>query len=147
MLVEPLEADCLFRSAVAGAPTPSAGTLRTLMAGLACRDVSPAAWSVLSWLTSDFVVIPDQWAVDAMRALAAGSGDTPIVSGESAAGGMGVLIHAASDPDLRAALGLDAGSRVLLFGCEGATDPVIYERLVGQSPDAVFARQASAQAV
>ena len=78
-----------------------------------------------------------------MRALAAGNGDPPIVSGESAAGGMGVLIRAADDTSLRAALSLDANSQVVLFGCEGATDPDIYQKIVGESAELVFSRQES----
>ena len=96
---------------------------------------------MLEWLASDFVRIPDAWVVDAMKSLADGGGDTPIVSGESAAGGMGVLQSAAKDPELRKALGLDANSQVVLFGCEGATDPEIYEQIVGLKPEAVFERQ------
>jgi diaminopropionate ammonia-lyase len=141
VIVEPVEADCLFQSASKGTPTPSAGSLRTICAGLACREVSPAAWAVLEWLGSDFVRIPDTWVVDAMKALADGGGDVPIVCGESAAGGMAVVLKAAEDPDLRRALGLDDSSQVVLFGLEGATDREIYERLVGSKPEAVFERQ------
>ena len=142
VMVEPIEADCLFQSAVHGKPTPSAGTLKTLMAGLACREVSPAAWNVLDWLGSDYLTIPDSWVVDAMKALAQGDGDPPIVSGESAAGGMGVLIKAAPNPELREKLGLTEDSHVVLFGCEGATDPHIYEDIVGMTVDEIFERQA-----
>jgi diaminopropionate ammonia-lyase len=141
IVVEPREADCCYQSAVAGKPTPSSGSLHTIQAGLACREVSPAAWKILDWLASDFVTIPDTWAEDGMRALAAGRGDMPIVCGESSAGSMGVLIHAGADATLRTALGLTSDSRVLLFGCEGATDPDIYRRIVGDSADAVFDRQ------
>lgn len=141
IVVESIEADCLYQSALTGEPRPSVGTLRTMMAGLACREVSPAAWKIVQWLASDFVSIPDSWAAEAMRVLADGGADTPIVSGESAAGGMGVLLAAAHDPCLRAGLGLDADSQVVLFGGEGATDPDLYEKIVGSSPDAVFARQ------
>lgn len=76
-----------------------------------------------------------------MKELADGGGDMPIVSGESAAGGMGVLLKAAKDPALRNALDLDVSSQVLLFGCAGATDPEIYERVVGIKPETVFDRQ------
>ncbi|MDX8507476.1 diaminopropionate ammonia-lyase [Mesorhizobium captivum] len=141
VVVEPSEADCCYQSAKAGGPTPSAGTLRTIMAGLACREVSPAAWTLLDWLVSDFVTIPDDWAEDGMRALADGGGDVPIVCGESAAGSTGILIKCLTDDALKRALGLDASSRVLLFGCEGATDPGIYTRIVGSTPEAVFDRQ------
>ncbi|MEH2595048.1 diaminopropionate ammonia-lyase [Bradyrhizobium sp. AZCC 1577] len=142
VMVEPVEADCLFQSAANGMPTPSAGSLRTICAGLACREVSPAAWALLEWLGSDFIRIPDSWVVDAMKALADSGGDVPIVCGESAAGGMAVVLKAGHDPDLRQALGLDASSQVVLFGLEGATDPEIFERLVGVAPEAVFERQA-----
>ena len=142
VVVEPVEADCLQQSARAGRPTPSSGSMHTVMAGLACREVSPAAWKILDWLASDFVTIPDTTAIEAMQLLARGDHDVPIVSGESAAGGMGVLIAAAADPALRTALALDGRSTVVLFGGEGATDPHVYQQLVGTSPDDVFGRQA-----
>lgn len=144
IVVEPTEADCVFLSIANGCPTPAAGTLKTIMAGLACREVSPAAWSILRWIASDAVAIPDDAARSAMRVLAAGNGDVPIVAGESAVGGAAVLLAAKGDADLRVALGLDANSEILLFGCEGATDPTIYSEIVGRTPDAVFARQSKA---
>jgi diaminopropionate ammonia-lyase len=141
VIVEPAEADCLYRSAAAHKPTPSSGTLHTIMAGLACRAVSPAAWKILDWLASDYLTIPDTLAVEAMQALAHGGHDAPIVSGESAAGGMAVLLATRNDPALRQNLGLDQTSRVLLFGGEGATDPHLYEQHTGTSAEHVFARQ------
>ena len=50
---------------------------------------------------------------------------------------------AARDPAMRATLGLDATSRVLLFGTEGATDPALYAELVGESAEDVMARAAA----
>jgi diaminopropionate ammonia-lyase len=144
VMVEPLQADCLYQSAVNGKPTPSSGNLRTIMAGLACREVSPAAWSILDWLCSDYLAIPDDWVVQAMKSLADGGGDVPIVSGESASGGMGVLLNTLVDPELKQRLGLGSDSHVLLFGCEGATDPGIYEDIVGLSAAEVFRRQETA---
>jgi len=132
----------LYQTAVNGKPTPSAGTLKTIMAGLACREASPAAWKVLDRLASDYVAIPDSWSSHAMTTLADGAGDVPIVSGESAAaGGLGVLLKATEDPELRGKLGLNEASRVVLFGGEGATDPQNYAEIVGCSADEVFQRQ------
>ncbi|MBY0441348.1 MAG: helix-turn-helix domain-containing protein, partial [Mycobacteriaceae bacterium] len=102
-------------------------------------EVSRAAWKVLDWLASDFIAIPDTWEYDGMRALADGHGDTPVVSGESAAGGMGVLLAAAESEVLCTALGLDANSTVVLFGGEGVTDPDIYQQTAGSPPGDVFA--------
>ena len=138
VVVEPNEADCLYQSALNRTPTPSAGTLRTIMAGLACREVSPAAWTILDWLASDFVTIPDAWAKEAMQVLAEGDADTPIVCGETAAGGAAVVLNASRTAALRQALGLNEQSQVLLFGLEGATDPAIYASIVGRTVDEVL---------
>lgn len=141
-MVEPLEADCLLQSAKNGEACRSDGTLRTLMAGLACRAPSPAAWKILTWLTSDFIAVPDSVAVEGMKVLASGSeGDIPVVCGESSAASMGILLGSGSDPSLREKLGLNGDSQVVVFGLEGATDPEIYESLVGKSPTAVFEAQ------
>lgn len=142
VVVEPTEADCLYQSAKKGEICLSEGSLRTLMAGLACRRPSPAAWKILSWLTSDFVVVPDSVAVEGMKALANGCGDdVPVVCGESSAANMGVLLQATHHVTLRQKLGLDCNSHVVLFGLEGATDPAIYKDLVGISPEQVFEAQ------
>ena len=143
IVIEPSEADCLLQTAENGIPTPSAGSLHTIAAGLACREVSPAAWKILDWLASDFISIKDDWIIDGMKQLASGGGDVPIVCGESAAGAMGILVHSARDQSIKERLGLDETSQVVIFGCEGATDAVIYEELVGEAPSAVFHRQSS----
>jgi diaminopropionate ammonia-lyase len=65
--------------------------------------------------------------VDCMRLLARRK--PPVVAGESAVAGLAGLLLAAADPLTRAMLGLEATSRVLLFGTEGATDPDLFARL------------------
>lgn len=54
---------------------------------------------------------------------------------------MGILIESSRDEQLRSALGLDRNSEVLLFGCEGATDPAIFEEITGYTPESIFERQ------
>lgn len=142
VVVEPSEADCLLQSAKHGEARQSGGSLCTLMAGLACRAPSPAALKVLTWLASDYVAVPDSVAVDGMKALADGAeGDIPVVCGESSAASMGVILGSSADPSLREKLGLNSSSQVVLFGLEGASDPQIYESLVGKAPQAVFEAQ------
>lgn len=142
IVVEPSEADCLLQSAKNGDACQSDGSLHTLMAGLVCRAPSPAAWKVLAWLASNFVAVPDSAAVDGMKELASGSeGDISVVCGESSASLMGVLLASRTDQSLREELGLSGSSRAVLFGLEGATDPRIYESLVGMPPGAVFEAQ------
>ncbi len=135
IVVEPERAACLYASARAGKPTAITGTLDTMMAGLACGEVSSLAWDLLARGGDAFMTIPDQAAIDAMRVLAARR--PPVVAGESAVAGLGALRLLAADAVARAALRLGADSRVLLFGSEGATDPALYAKIVGRSPEAV----------
>lgn len=132
-VVEPLAAACCLATAEAGAPTTVHGVHDTVMACLAAGDVSLIAWDVLSQAANAFLAIDDQWSLDAMRALAATT-DGPVIAGESGAAGLAGLMAVASDTHLRSSLGLDEHSRVLLFGTEGATDPTIYEEIVGRRP-------------
>lgn len=134
IVVEPEKAACLLASAEAGQPTTIEGELDTLMAGLACGEVSLLAWQELERSAYAFMSVPDDSAVACMKALA--NRAPPVTAGESAVAGLAGLLLAAREPFARVALGLEADSRVLLFGTEGATDPAVYERLVGKKPAA-----------
>ncbi len=139
VVVEPHNADCLYRSAMAGQPVTADGDLDTVMAGLACGEVSLLAWAILERGADDFMTIPDAAAVATMRLLADGAhGGRPIVAGESGVAGLAALLCAAANPETRAGLGLAPDARVLVFGTEGATDPEVYEHLVGRTPAAVL---------
>jgi diaminopropionate ammonia-lyase len=143
IVIEPLQADCLFQSARSGRPVRATGTVDSVMAGLSCGEVSALAWRFLQPLVDAFVVIPDDLAVQAMQLLAAGSRrDVPLISGESGAAGLaGLLALLGNESDARLA-GLGAASRILLINTEGATAPGVYERLVGERVESVRARQA-----
>ncbi|NVD36313.1 diaminopropionate ammonia-lyase [Marinobacter lutaoensis] len=132
VVVEPEQAACHFASARAGHPQPVHGDLETVMAGLACGEVSPAAWEILSAGANDFVTVADELALEGMRVLAhPRAGDPALVAGETGTSGLAVLLAARNSPRAAAALGLDASARVLLICSEGATDPEIYRRVVG----------------
>jgi diaminopropionate ammonia-lyase len=133
IVVEPDRAACLLASAELGEATTIPGNLDTLMAGLACGEPSLIAWQELDHAASAFMSIPDEAAVASMRLLA----DQGIVGGESGVAGLAGCLLAAADPAARETLGLDAASRVLVFNTEGATDPVLYEQLVGRRADTV----------
>ena len=138
IVVEPINADCIFRSIAAGRPTAIAGSVETFMACLAAGEVSPLAWPYLKWSIDDVIALPEKTAPAAMRLLAKGvGGDQPLVSGESGCVAVAGLIEAASDPKLRSSLGLAQDSIVVTIGSEGATDPSTYRRVVGRMADQV----------
>ncbi len=147
IVVEPAQADCLQRSAIAGAPARACGSVDSLMAGLACGEASPLAWRVLEPAVDGFCCVDDAQALAAMRVLAAGrDNDMPLLAGESGAAGLAGLRALLGDADARRAAALDADSRVLLVNTEGATAPALYAKLVGRTPQAVLAAQQARRA-
>jgi diaminopropionate ammonia-lyase len=116
------------------------GNLETVMAGLACGEVSELAWEILHAGATATIAIDDAYALEAVRALANPvSGDAPIVAGETGGTGLAALLAARDYPEIRETLALDHNARVLLLGSEGDTDPVIYRALVGRSAEEVLA--------
>jgi diaminopropionate ammonia-lyase len=140
VVVEPQAADCVFRALRDGTPRALTGDVNSFMACLSAGEVSPAAWPILHAVADDAVAIPDEAARDMMVGLAQGRwGDAALVSGESGCAAAAALLAAAGDPALRAALGLDAASRVVCIGSEGATAPELWASVTGLRPEAVAA--------
>jgi diaminopropionate ammonia-lyase len=139
VVVEPTRADCVYQSLAAGHPVVVGGSLDTVMAGLACGEVSELAWEILHHGANAAVAVDDGYALDAMRALAfSATGDPAIVAGETGGTGLAALLAAAEDPAIRATLALDDQSRVLLLGSEGDTDPRIYLEVIGRTAEEVL---------
>jgi diaminopropionate ammonia-lyase len=140
VVVEPIRADCVYRSLQAGRPAVVEGALDTVMAGLACGEVSELAWEVLHGGVNVALAIADAYALQAMRVLAAPvAGDPPVVAGETGGVGLAALLAAQDRPELRQLFAIDAHSRVLLLGSEGDTDAQIYHSIVGRTAEQVLA--------
>ena len=136
IVVEPVPADCLFQSAVAGAMVNISVTRESVMGGLSCGEVSLLGWDILESGADHFLTIEDDAVGPLMKQLAQGTGDDPrIVAGEAAVAGLAGCIAARADADLCQTLALNEQSTVLVFGTEGATDPTVYRQLVGSAAD------------
>ena len=132
IVVDPARAACIFETARTGKPVKLAHGEPTVMAMLECYEPSLLAWRILSRVADAFMTVEDETAVEVMNRLARPLGHDPVVvSGESGGAGLAGLLTAARAPEMRAAIGLDATSRVLLVVTEGATDPDRYRELVG----------------
>jgi diaminopropionate ammonia-lyase len=139
IVVEPTRADCVYQSLAAGHPVVVGGPLDTVMAGLACGEVSELAWEILHEGATGAIAIDDAYALEAIRALAnPAAGDAPIVAGETGGSGLAALLAARDYPEIRETLALDRDARVLLIGSEGDTDPAIYREVVGRTAEEVL---------
>jgi len=134
-----MEADaaaCLYKGACRkdGTPETVGGDLKTIMAGLACGEPNIISWEILRNHADAFLACPDWVTARGMRMLAAPvKGDPAVISGESGAVGMGVIDAVMTDPayaELKAALGMDRHSRVMMISTEGDTDPENYRKIV-----------------
>lgn len=133
---EPTATACAMESVRAGRPVVVGGSLRTVMAGLRCAEISPIVWPVLAGTIDAFVAIDDETTEAAMRRLATPLGDDPRISaGASGACGIAALLATMAEPGLaalREACCLSPTSRVLAICTEGPTDPAHYRRVVGE---------------
>ncbi len=131
LIVEPEKANCLQQSAQAGKPVTVQGDLETLMAGLACGEVSKLAWEILAEGADDFLTLSEDAIPHTMKMLAQGEWhNEKIEAGESAVPGLAAALIARSQPKLAEELQLNDQSHVLVIGTEGATDPELYNRLI-----------------
>ncbi len=136
IVVEPHQANCIYKSAVAGDGKPHnvTGDLNTLMAGLACGEANTISWGILRDYCTAYISCPDYIAANGMRILAAPlKGDAPVVSGESGAVTTGIVQWLMQSPAAcaqRDALGLGKDSSVLVISSEGDTAPDVYKDVV-----------------
>ena len=137
-VVDPARAACLYESAGQGRAVKVEETQPTIMAMLECHEASLIAFRILARVADGFMTVEEDAAPEAMRRLAAPvAGDPAIVAGESGGAGLAGLLTVLRDPGLATRIGLGPQARVLVINTEGATDPAVYEQIVGRSPQAV----------
>ncbi|MBQ7145247.1 MAG: diaminopropionate ammonia-lyase [Lachnospiraceae bacterium] len=139
LIVEPVVADCHFRSAQAGDGQARSveGAPVTIMAGLNCGTPCSLTWPVIRDYAEGYLSCDDPVAAAGMRAYAAGlEGDPKIISGESGAAPLGALLALMQEEaldEVRKAFKLGPEAVVLLINTEGATDPENYRKIVGRN--------------
>ncbi len=126
IVTESEHADCIIESMRQQKPSHVEVKEETIMAGLSCGEISLIAWEILSRGVSGVATLPDDAVAPAMRIMAA----KDIEAGECAVPGIITLLAISKDAKMMEALSLDSNSRVLVFGCEGATDPELYRSII-----------------
>lgn len=134
VIIEPDDANCLYKSSLSGERKIVTGDMPTIMAGLACGEPNIISYEILKAYSDGYLSCPDYLAGKAMRILAAPlKGDPQIIAGESGAIGIGVIseiMEKKEYKDLREKLKLDKDSTVLVISTEGDTDPEGYREIV-----------------
>jgi diaminopropionate ammonia-lyase len=126
IVTESKHAACIIESMRYQKPSHVIVKEETIMAGLSCGEISLIAWEILSRGVSAVTTLPDDAVAPAMRIMAANG----IEAGECAVPGIITLLAVSKDAQMIKSLSLDENSRVLVFGCEGATDPELYRSII-----------------
>lgn len=133
IVIEPENADCVFKSVQNNKPTRVNIVKETIMGGMSCGDVSTVAWEILKNSVKYCLTISDD-AIPAAVALLAEKrlSNEKIIAGECAVPGVIALISTFKNKNYLNKLNLNSESRVLLFGCEGLTDKDMYNKLLNE---------------
>ena len=131
IIVEPENADCVFKSIQNNKLTSVDIKKETIMGGMSCGDVSSIAWEILKNSAKYCITISDDAISSTVALLAEGRlSSEKIIAGECAVPGVIALIGAFNNKEYFNKLKLDQDSKVLVFGCEGLTDKEMYEKLL-----------------
>jgi diaminopropionate ammonia-lyase len=131
IIVEPENANCVFKSIESNKPTTVKILEETIMGGMSCGDVSTVAWEILKNSASHSLTISDDKISTVVALLAkAKLSNEKIIAGECAVPGIIALISLFKNRDYLNKLELNSNSKILLFGCEGLTDASMYQKLL-----------------
>ena len=131
IIVEPENANCVFKSLENNKATSVDIINETIMGGMSCGDVSTVAWEILKDSSNYSLTITDDEISMVVAMLAkAKLSDEKIIAGECAVPGIIALIGLFKNKEHLNKISLNSNSKVLLFGCEGLTDAAMYEKLL-----------------
>ncbi|MDB2515380.1 diaminopropionate ammonia-lyase [Candidatus Pelagibacter bacterium] len=131
IIVEPENANCVFRSIENNKATTVNIVNETIMGGMSCGDVSTVAWEILKDSSNFSLTITDDEISTVIAMLAkAKLSNKKIIAGECAVPGIIALIGLFKKEEYLKKLELNQNSKVLLFGCEGLTDTAMYKKLL-----------------
>ena len=131
--VEPDSAACVLESIRTGKIEKINIKRESLMGGMSCGEVSLVPWEILKNSVKYCISLPDDDIANTMKLLGNASfSDNKIIAGENSAPGVISLITSCEDEKIKKKLGLNKDSNILLIGCEGDTDQMMYQKLISQ---------------
>ena len=130
IIIEPENADCVLKSINNGKMTKIKIKKESIMGGMSCNEMSLVPWKILKNASNFCLSIKDQRVPDAIAMLAKKKvSDKKIIGGECAAPSIISVISVCNNKQIKNKIGLNHKSNVLLIGCEGNVDNVLYKKL------------------
>ena len=133
IVVEPDSAACVMESIKTGKIEKIDIKRESLMGGMSCGEVSLVPWEILKNSVKFCISLPDDDIAKTMKLLGNSSfSEEKIIAGENSAPGIIGLITSCADDKIKEKLRLNSKSNILVIGCEGDTDKVMYQKIISQ---------------
>ena len=131
IIVEPENADCVLQSVDKGSLQKVNIKKESIMGGMSCGEVSLVPWKILKNSVNLCTSISDKNVAKTIAMLKNNYFcEKNIIGGECATPGIISLISVCENQDLKNKISLDENSNVLVIGCEGDADEILYKKLL-----------------
>ncbi len=131
IIVEPENADCVLQSVDKGSLQKVNIKKESIMGGMSCGEVSLVPWKILKNSVNLCTSISDKNVSKTIAMLKNNYFcEKNIIGGECATPGIISLISVCENQDLKNKISLDENSNVLVIGCEGDADEILYKKLL-----------------
>jgi len=131
VIVEPENADCVLQSVDKGSLQKVNIKKESIMGGMSCGEVSLVPWKILKNSVNLCTSISDKNVAKTITMLKNNYFcEKNIIGGECSTPGIISLISVCEDQDLKNKISLDENSNVLVIGCEGDADEILYKKLL-----------------
>ena len=131
VIVEPENADCVLQSVDKGSLQKVNIKKESIMGGMSCGEVSLVPWKILKNSVNLCTSISDKNVAKTITMLKNNYFcEKNIIGGECATPGIISLISVCENQDLKNNISLDENSNVLVIGCEGDADEILYKKLL-----------------
>ena len=131
VIVEPENADCVLQSVDKGSLQKVNIKKESIMGGMSCGEVSLVPWKILKNSVNLCTSISDKYVAKTITMLKNNYFcEKNIIGGECSTPGIISLISVCENQDLKNKISLDENSNVLVIGCEGDADEILYKKLL-----------------
>ena len=131
IIVEPENADCVLQSVDKGSLQKVNIKKESIMGGMSCGEVSLVPWKILKNSVNLCTSISDKNVAKTITMLKNNYFcEKNIIGGECSTPGIISLISVCENQDLKNKISLDENSNVLVIGCEGDADEILYKKLL-----------------
>ena len=131
IIVEPENADCVLKSIEKGSLQKVNIKKESIMGGMSCGEVSLVPWRILKESVDHCCTVSDDCVAKTVAMLENKSfSNEKIIGGECSTPGIISLIASCKNENTKKKLELNENSNVLIIGCEGDADELLYNKLL-----------------